>query len=73
MAETFPQRLRRMRLRMGMTQSQLADMCYVHENSIFGYESGRTTPSADVLCTIADAFDVSVDYLLCRTENPITL
>ena len=72
MRETFSQRLRRMRLRRGMTQSQLADMCYVHIRSIQDYERGKGRPSAEVLCTMADALEVSVDYILCRTDNPIT-
>lgn len=73
MAETFPQRLRRMRLRRGMTQRHLADICYVHIRSIQDYEKGRGHPSAEVLCSMADALGVSVDYILCRTDNPITL
>ena len=34
------------------------------------YEYGEREPSASVLRDIADYFDVSVDYLLGRTDNP---
>jgi transcriptional regulator with XRE-family HTH domain len=71
-AETFPARLRRMRKRRGLEQKDLAKRCYVHVNMIFRYESGMSTPSTDVLCKLADVFDVSVDYLLCRTDDPRT-
>ena len=71
-SETFPQRLRRMRQRRGMTQEGLAIHCYVHENMITHYESGRSMPSADVLCKMAEYFEVSVDYILCRTDDPRT-
>ncbi|NLY47325.1 MAG: helix-turn-helix transcriptional regulator, partial [Tissierella sp.] len=34
------------------------------------YERGLRTPDYDILVTLADYFDVSVDYLLGRTDNP---
>ena len=70
--ETFPQRLRRMRKRRGMSQESLAECCFVHLNTIKHYEAGRSMPSADVLCKIAEHFEVSVDYILCRTDDPRT-
>ena len=70
--ETFPQRLRRMRKRRGMSQESLAEQCFVHLNTIKLYESGKYMPSADVLCKIAECFEVSVDYVLCRTDDPRT-
>lgn len=40
------------------------------QNTISRYETGAREPSRDDLIAIADYFDVSVDYLLGRTENP---
>lgn len=34
------------------------------------YESGERKPDSDTILKIAEYFDVSVDYLLGRTDNP---
>lgn len=40
-------------------------------DSLLGYyRSGKNDPSADNLIKLADYFDVSVDYLLGRTDKP---
>ena len=70
MNEQFPQRLKRMRLRRGMTQDSLAEQCNLHANAIANYETGRRTPSTEGLCKLADRLEVSIDYLLCRTDDP---
>lgn len=44
---------------LGITQTQISDL-----------ENGKTTTSAEKLYALADYFDVSVDYLLGRTDNP---
>ena len=38
--------------------------------SYFRYEKGERMPTYEVLLQIANYFDVSVDYLMCRTDNP---
>ena len=42
------------------------------QNTISQYENGAREASYDALIAIADYFDVSIDYLLGRTENPKT-
>ena len=39
------------------------------KNSIYRWEETKIIPKAETLIKIADYFDVSVDYLLCRTDN----
>ena len=39
-------------------------------NTISRYETGEREPGIDELIKIADYFNVSVDYLIGRTENP---
>ena len=34
------------------------------------YERGQREPTASVLIALADYFDVSIDYLVGRTDNP---
>ena len=42
----------------------------VSQNTISRYEQGEREAGYDMLVKIADYFNVSVDYLLERTENP---
>ena len=40
------------------------------QNSISRYENGEREADYSTLIAIADYFNVSVDYLLGRTDNP---
>ena len=40
------------------------------QNTISRYENGEREPGLEELVRIADYFNVSIDYLLERTENP---
>ena len=42
----------------------------MNQNSISRYETGEREADYETLIKFADYFDVSVDYLLERTENP---
>lgn len=42
------------------------------QNTISRYETGERQPGMAELILLADYFDVSIDYLLGRTENPKT-
>ena len=50
-------------------QTDLAARCLISKQAITEMKSGRSYPSLDTLCRIADFFDVSADYLLGRTDN----
>lgn len=68
----FQRRVQRMRHRRGMTQECLAGLCGLHPNTIRLLESGQRQPTCRTLCLLADIFDVSIDYLLGRTDDPRT-
>lgn len=55
-----------------ITQKQLAEGIGVSTGNISDWKVGRVKPSVDVLSRIADFFNVSVDYLLGRTDIPNT-
>lgn len=42
----------------------------MNQNSISRYESGARQADYAALITIADYFNVSIDYILMRTDNP---
>lgn len=67
---TFAERLVQLRKENNITQKQLAKELSVSEVGIQNYEGERRKPAFDVLITLADYFDVSLDYLVGRSDNP---
>lgn len=65
----LPERLKRLRQSMHLSQKQLARLLRVDRSTISSYESSVRQPPLDTLSRIADVFDVSTDYLLGRTSN----
>ena len=64
----FPARLQRLREREGKSRIVLSQLCGLPDSSIRRYERGEIKPNVDSLIAIADYFNVSVDYLLGRTN-----
>lgn len=52
-----------------MSQQELADALGISKSSINMYERGERQPNFEVLETIADFFNVDIDYLLGRTNK----
>ena len=52
-----------------MTQQQVAEYLNVKQNTYSQYEIGVLNYPIDVLCRLADLYQVSVDYLLGRTDE----
>lgn len=68
--DDFGIRLKRLRLDSNLTQEQLGKKLNVTNVGVSKWESNERFPDKDTLVKIADYFDVSIDYLLCRTDNP---
>lgn len=66
-------RLRELRTSRGISQLKLAMDLSMNQNSISRYETGVREADYATLIRLADYFDVSIDYLLERTDNPKTL
>ncbi len=63
-------RLKELRKQKGISQLKLAlDLC-ISQNSISRYETGERQADYATLIRIADYFNVSLDYLLERSDNP---
>ena len=63
-------RLKALRKQRHLSQVRLAmDLCLT-QNSISRFENGVRKPDYDTLIQIADYFNVSLDYLVGRTDNP---
>lgn len=63
-------RLRKIRKAKGISQLKLAMDLNTSQNTISRYETGEREPGIAELIRLADYFDVSVDYLLERTDIP---
>ena len=63
--------LRRFRKTFKITQKQAAKAAGVTEAMYQFYEYGKSEPTASVLIALADYFDVSLDYLVGRSDDPI--
>lgn len=62
--------LKRCRKFRKVTQKQAAVAAGVTESMYQFYEYGRNEPTAGVLIALADYFDVSLDYLVGRSDDP---
>lgn len=66
---TFGRRLRSMRKEKGLQQRELAAMFNLSPSAIGGYERGLREPELAQLVAFAEYFDVSLDFMLGRTEE----
>lgn len=66
----FGKRLRYLRQQKGLKQKELSKILELSERAVGNYETDYRFPSQDILNKIADYFEVSIDYLLGRTDDP---
>lgn len=62
--------LRKLRKDRKMTQIALQMATGVEQALLSKYENGERVPPTETLIILADYFGVSMDYIMCRTENP---
>jgi len=65
-------RIRDLREDADMTQTQIAEILHCSQRVYSNYERGDIDIPTDILIKLADFHDVSVDYLLGRTEKKET-
>ena len=66
-------RLKSLRKERGISQVKLAMDLNLSQNTISRYETEVREADYKTLILLADYFDVSIDYLLERTDNPTFL
>jgi transcriptional regulator with XRE-family HTH domain len=62
--------LKHLRESVHLSQMKICDLNGCYQASLARYESGQAVPPLKVLLWYADHFDVSMDYIFCRTDNP---
>ena len=63
------ERLRQCRRDAGLTQAQLAIYADITEKAYQNHEALRREPKLEILVRIADTLDVSLDYLVGRSDE----
>ena len=61
-------RIKQLREENSWTQLELAQKMNCAISSIAMYEKGARKPSMEVLIKMADIFNCTIDYLLCKTD-----
>ena len=64
------ERIRSLRESVKLSQTKIAKEFGVSQSSLARYEIGEATPPLELLLKYADYFDVSMDYIFGRTDNP---
>ncbi|MCS5696072.1 helix-turn-helix domain-containing protein [Desulfofundulus thermocisternus] len=69
--QTFAIRLKQLRKQNNVSMQKLAEALNLKSKAaISQFENCVNLPSLDTLVALADFFDVSIDFLLGRTDNP---
>lgn len=61
-------RLEELRTEKRMTKKEVADYLQIDQSTYGKYELGKRQPDYETLDKLANLFNVSVDYILCRTN-----
>ena len=64
------ERLRSLRESVKLSQVKMAEVVGVKQSSLNRYELNQASPTFETLMRYVDYFDVSLDYLFGRTDNP---
>jgi methanogenic corrinoid protein MtbC1 len=62
-------RIKELRKKSGYTQKELANLLGIGQTTVANYEQGTRIPDTEKLNKIADLFNITLDYLLGRTEK----
>ena len=62
--------LKKLRKEKKLTQVALQMKTGIEQALLSKFENGERIPPTETLVILADFYNVSIDYILCRTENP---
>lgn len=72
--KVFGERIRELRIEMGLSQGEVANLAGISRQALTNYESGVREPNFYLAVWFADFFGVTLDYLFGRTDiryNPV--
>ena len=65
-SNVFPQRLKEIRIKKGLTQTELGEKVGVKQSTFTNWENGKREPNFEIVIKLADLLEVSVDWLFGR-------
>ena len=68
--EIVANRLKQLRKEMKISQVKIGEVLGVPQSSVYRYEYDQASPSFENMVKYADFFDVSLDYIFGRTDEP---
>ena len=70
LGDVMQNRLKELRKSRGYTQISLQMQTGIEQALLSKFETGERVPPTETLIRLADFYNVSIDYILCRTDNP---
>ena len=70
LGDDMQNRLRQLRKSRGLTQVSLQMHTGIEQALLSKFENGERTPPTETLVRLAEFYNVSIDYILCRTDRP---
>ena len=61
-------RIEQLRKEAALSQTELAEKLHVHQTAVSQWEKGRTAPSFELICQMAELFDVDPVYLMGTSD-----
>lgn len=66
--ESFARRLRELREEKGVSQQEVGNLVRMSKMAVSHWEKGHSEPSISQLITLSNFFEVTVDYLIGKTD-----
>ena len=70
LGDVMKNNLKKLRKERKLTQVSLQMQTGIEQALLSKFERGERIPPTESLVVLADFYGVSIDYILCRTENP---
>ena len=70
LGDVMQNRLKELRKSRGYTQISLQMQTGIEQALLSKFENGERIPPTETLLRLAEFYNVSIDYILCRTSNP---
>lgn len=70
LGDDMDNRLKHLRKSRGYTQVALQMQTGIEQSLLSKFENGERIPPTETLYQLAEFYNVSIDYILCRTNNP---
>ena len=70
LGDIMKNRLKELRKSRGYTQISLQMQTGIEQAFLSKFENGERVPPTETLVRLAEFYNVSIDYILCRTDRP---